>query len=273
MKKIYTVLMLALSVLFTNAQVQNYAIGEVVPDFTITDLDGVEHSLYEYTSQGKYVLVDFFAYWCGPCATWAPTINEFYHKYGCNAGSIVVLGVEYEGTDAQTHEFEAWAGVDEDNPYPSASGVDGGGAEVHAEYSVAAFPTYIAISPDNILLDNDIWPLSGIETLEAAFPKQTLDEMECGVAVNENVAETDFGIAPNPADGLTSVNIALQNKASVITVITDALGREVMNKNFGSVNAGFNSLNLDVTELETGVYNVQCFVDGKGLNVQRLVVR
>ena len=34
-------------------------------DFTVTDLEGNSHTLFDYLNNGKYVCVDFFAYWCG----------------------------------------------------------------------------------------------------------------------------------------------------------------------------------------------------------------
>ncbi|MBL7943942.1 MAG: redoxin domain-containing protein [Flavobacteriales bacterium] len=273
MKKIYTMIALAFSGALLQAQVQNFSTGDVIPDFTITDLDGVEHTLYEYTSQGKYVLVDFFAYWCGPCAAWAPTVNEFYHKYGCNAGSVIVIGVEYEGTDAQTHEFEAWAGIDDEDPYPSASGVDGGGAAVHAAYAVAAFPTYIAVSPDNVLLDNDIWPISGVETLEAAFPDGVLVEMECSVNVSEKeTASFQIGVVPNPADDMTSLNVYATACGMMQTTLTDATGRTVAMRR-DNVSAGYTTLTMDVSGLSAGLYTLTAVMNGEHLPAIRIAVR
>ena len=53
MKKITFVL--ALFTCIVNAQVTGYNLGDVVDDFTVTDVEGVEHNLYTYLSEGKYV--------------------------------------------------------------------------------------------------------------------------------------------------------------------------------------------------------------------------
>ncbi len=272
MKKIYISLCLVLSGTWLSAQVQNYAIGDVIPDFTVTDLNGVEHSLYEYTAQGKYVLVDFFAHWCGPCANWAPTINEFYHKYGCNEGSVVVIAVELEGTNDQTHAFEEWAGIDDQNPFPAASGLDGGGAAVHAAYNIAAFPTYISVNPENVMMDNDIWPLTGVETLEAAFPDGALVEMACTVGVQEaSNAGSSFTMAPNPARDMTQLLLANMTSGMLTTSVVDATGRMVLTRR-DYVQAGAGMLTLDVAALQSGIYLVTAVHDGKAIGTSRLVI-
>lgn len=74
-----------------SAQTSNYQNGDVVDDFTVTDTDGVEHNLYSITAQGKYVWLDFFFVDCCPCRQTAPIFNEFYDKYGCNAGDVYTL--------------------------------------------------------------------------------------------------------------------------------------------------------------------------------------
>jgi thiol-disulfide isomerase/thioredoxin len=83
MKKFTSPLMLLFTTLIF-AQTTNYNVGDIVDDFTVTDIYGVEHNLYEYTDAGKHIYLDFFFDTCGPCQTWQPTFSEFYDKYGCN---------------------------------------------------------------------------------------------------------------------------------------------------------------------------------------------
>ncbi|MFM7104451.1 MAG: TlpA family protein disulfide reductase [Flavobacteriales bacterium] len=166
---------------FSRAQVLNYQTGAIVPDFTVTDLTGQTQSLYNYTAQGKYVVLDFFAYWCTTCAANAPVVDSFYRTYGCNSGDVVVIGIELEGSNSQALTFEANAGLPEGS-FPVASGIEGGGATVHSAWGVSSFPTIVAISPNNTMLNNDIWPLSGGASIYSALQDSTVEEMECMAA-------------------------------------------------------------------------------------------
>ena len=47
---------------------------------------------------------------------------------------------------------------------------EGGGGAVDANFGVNAYPTFCLINPNNEIINIDIWPLTGVETFEAAFP-------------------------------------------------------------------------------------------------------
>jgi len=71
------------------------------PEFTLTDLDGKQHSPADW--RGKVVLVNFWATWCGPCVAEIPDLIHLQEKY---AGRFLVVGLSQD-TDppAKVKEF------------------------------------------------------------------------------------------------------------------------------------------------------------------------
>lgn len=67
-------------------------IGQTAPDFTLPDLAGKATSLSSF--KGKYVLVDFWASWCGPCRGENPNVVSAYQKY--KSKNFTVLGVSLD---------------------------------------------------------------------------------------------------------------------------------------------------------------------------------
>ena len=74
-------------------------VGEKAPDFTCTPIIGEEFSLSK--QQGKVVLVNFFATWCGPCLAELPHLEkEIMKKYGDRPDfKMIVIGREHNTED------------------------------------------------------------------------------------------------------------------------------------------------------------------------------
>lgn len=203
MKHFYIILF----VVFTNifqlfSQIQGYSLNQTVNDFTVTDTHGVQHNLYNYTSQGKYVYLDFFFSTCGPCQQTTPIFNQFYTKYGCNSGNVVCISIN-SGMDnnAAVINFENTYGGTA-NHCPAISN-QGGCTNVKNAFNPAAYPTYCLISPQNKLLNSDIWPISNVATFEATFPSGfTPPVMSCAMST-EDVTSNLFQMYPNPVKGNT----------------------------------------------------------------------
>ncbi|HZG53881.1 MAG TPA: TlpA disulfide reductase family protein [Pyrinomonadaceae bacterium] len=55
------------------------AVGDLAPDWKLSDPDGRTHSLSEY--RGRVVVLDFWATWCAPCAKVMPRMEKLHRKY------------------------------------------------------------------------------------------------------------------------------------------------------------------------------------------------
>ncbi|MBL4677962.1 MAG: AhpC/TSA family protein [Mucilaginibacter sp.] len=76
------------------------AIGSLAPDFTQNDVNGKPVSLSSF--RGKYVLVDFWASWCGPCRQENPNVVKLFNKY--KGKNFTILGVSLDKNTGK----EAW---------------------------------------------------------------------------------------------------------------------------------------------------------------------
>jgi thiol-disulfide isomerase/thioredoxin len=115
-------------------------IGKQFTDLEMADPDGKMHKISELVGEGKYVLVDFWASWCGPCRAEMPNVLEAYNKY--HAKGFEVIGISFD------QKKEAWVkAVNQlQMPWLQISDLKG--------WKCAAAPVYMIDGiPDNILID------------------------------------------------------------------------------------------------------------------------
>jgi thiol-disulfide isomerase/thioredoxin len=256
MKKIILSVALFCNVLAVNAQLTSLTVGSVAPDFTGTDLHGNVHTKSMYA--GKWLFVDLFADWCGPCQAVSPILNQFYKKYGCNAYNVALLAVEYDGTVAATEAFEAAYGGDANFPTPTISGLVNGGGAIHTNYPVGGFPTIILIGPDGLIKNIDIWPIGDVSVLETALTNAGgASQMIVHACGSANISENEVGeltVSPNPSSSNITLSFDNTSFEKLNIEIVNQLGQTVLTLNS---NATTGSIDLDLSSLSNGIYTVK----------------
>lgn len=70
-------------------------LGQIAPDFTLTDIDGKTFSLSDY--RGKVVVIDLMATWCGPCVAEMSHLKELYTNY--RARGVVIMSIDVDPSE------------------------------------------------------------------------------------------------------------------------------------------------------------------------------
>jgi len=123
-------------------------LGEKLNDFQQRDTNSNMVRLSDF--KGKYVLVDFWASWCGPCRKENPNLVEVYQKY--HSKSFDIIGISLDDNrkswlDAIKQDKLSWPQLSDLKSFDNA---------VARQFSIHAVPSNFPLNPDGIVIEKNL---------------------------------------------------------------------------------------------------------------------
>lgn len=139
--------------------------GAELIDFELPDEVGTSHHLSEYIGHGNYVLLDFWASWCGPCRQETPHVVAAYERF--HELGFEIVGISFD------NNREAWlrAVTDLGMKWPQLSDLQGWKSLAAKMYNVHAIPFTLLFGPDGKVIASNLRGNQLTEKLEELLAK------------------------------------------------------------------------------------------------------
>ena len=124
------------------------AVGQPAPEIALPNPEGTVVPLSSL--RGKYVLVDFWAKWCGPCRKENPNVVQMYHKYNDQGFEVFGVSLDRNKQDwlqAIQEDGLVWTHVSDLKYFES---------QAAADYNITAIPFSILLDPNGVIIAKNL---------------------------------------------------------------------------------------------------------------------
>ena len=125
--------------------VVNLAVGDLVPDVSFRTVDGEPHKLSDF--RGKFVLLDVWATWCGPCVGETPNVKAAQDEFGQNA-RFAVVGLSMDDSPDAPRDYAKAKGLTWTNGFIGKYDQ----TDVDDQLGIGGIPDIRLIGPDGKLV-------------------------------------------------------------------------------------------------------------------------
>ena len=125
-------------------------VGAIAPDFTQNDPDGKPITMSSF--KGKYLLIDFWASWCGPCRAENPNVVKAYAKY--HDKGFEILGVSLDNDKGRDNWLKAIKG--DGLVWSQVSDLKYWSNEVAKKYGISSIPQNFLLDPTGKIVGKNL---------------------------------------------------------------------------------------------------------------------